>query len=155
MSIDPVRAMVGLMAMTWLGVAQAQSPPLDHSPGLFTGEWVGAGERGSYCYLNLNADGWGWVLVDAGTGDWLGARLQWRNRRQALEISSVIPLQAPIQWRVYPLQSLAFDAGFNASLRLTWSDQVAACQLKRVSVMAQHLERARRTIEALQPQAGR
>lgn len=65
----------GVIAMTLacLGNAGAQAPPPDRSPALFAAEWAGIGEGGSHCYLKLDPNGQGWVLIDAGTGDLLGA----------------------------------------------------------------------------------
>ncbi|MFZ2235366.1 MAG: hypothetical protein WAV67_03200 [Dokdonella sp.] len=40
---------------------------------MFAAEWAGIGEGGSHCYLKLDPNGQGWVLIDAGTGDLLGA----------------------------------------------------------------------------------
>ena len=72
-----MRYFAGLvMVFTLWGTAHALTPLPDTSPSFFSGEWAGAGEQGTYCYLNLSADGWGWVLIDGGAGDWLGARMQ-------------------------------------------------------------------------------
>lgn len=133
----------------WLGSAIALSPPPDNSPSLFAGEWAGTGERGSYCYLNLGADSRGVVLIDGGTGDWLGARVQWRNRQQTLQVEKVIPLPVSTQRRVMPLEAFVLRSGFNQSLSLTWNAQSSGCQLQKIETMARHLNRARTAIEGL------
>jgi len=137
--------------MAWTGIASALSPPPDNSPGIFSGEWAGTGEHGSYCYLNLNDDGWGWVLIDSGAGDWLGARVQWHNRQQALEVEKIIPLPASTQLRVMPLGTFVLSGGFNQSLRLIWNEQSGGCHLQKVEATARHLVRARSAIEGLLP----
>lgn len=133
----------------WLGSAIALSPPPDNSPSLFAGEWAGTGERGGYCYLNLGADSRGVVLIDGGTGDWLGAQMQWRNRQQTLQVEKVTPLPVSTQRRVMPLETFVLRGGFNQSLSLTWNAQSSGCQLQKIETMARHLDRARNAIEGL------
>ncbi len=137
-----------------LGTANALTPPLDNSPGFFAGEWAGNGEQGSYCYLKLNTDGWGWVLVDGGAGDWQGARIQWRNRQQALQVEKITPLAASAQLRIMPLEKFGLSTGFNQSLRLNWNEQSGVCQMQKIETTARNLVRARGAIEAL-PQGER
>lgn len=132
-----------------VGSASALTPLPDKSAALFAGEWAGGGERGSYCYVKLDADGQGLVLVDGGAGDWLGARIQWRNQQQNLQVDKVIPLAASARQRIGPLEKFVFSAGFNQSLSLSWSAQSRACQLQRTEAAARHLARARATIDAL------
>lgn len=138
-----------------IGSASALTPLPDRSAALFAGEWAGGGERGSYCYVKLDADGQGLVLVDAGTGDWLGARMRWRNQQQNLQVDKIIPFAASTRQRLMPLGKFAFNAGFNQSLSLSWSAQLGACQLQRVDAAARQLARARATIEALPPEQGK
>lgn len=67
-----MRYFIGLvLLLVWLGSAKALTPLPDNSPGFFSGEWAGTGHQGAYCYMNLSPDGWGWVLIDGGTGDCL------------------------------------------------------------------------------------
>lgn len=139
------------MFFTWLGTANALTPLPDSSPSFFSGEWAGIGEHGTYCYLNLGADGWGWVLIDGGSGDWLGARMQWCNRQQALQVEKVVPLPTSTQLRVMPLEKFVLSSGFNQSLRLTWNEQSGICHLQKIGTMAQQLIRARTTINGLPP----
>ena len=138
-----------VIIFSWLGTANALTPLPDSSPGFFAGEWAGTGEQGAYCYLNLGADGWGWVLIDGGTGDWLGARMQWRNLQQALQVEKIIPLPASTQRRIMPLAKFVLRSGFNQSLSLTWSAQSSDCQLQKIRTTADHLNRARSLIEGL------
>jgi hypothetical protein len=133
------------------GIAQASSPPPDSSPGFFAGEWAGTGDQGSYCYLDLSADGWGWVLVDGGGGDWLGARIRWHNRQQSLQIDKIIPLQESTELRVMRLGRFVLGGGFNQSLRLTWKELPGGCELQRVESTATRLSRARTAVKSLRP----
>lgn len=147
-----MRYFIGLiLAFAWLGIAHAVTPLPDSSPGFFAGEWAGSGEDGTYCYLSLSADGWGWVLIDGGSGDWLGARMQWHNRKQALQVEKIIPLPASTQLRVMPLEKFVLSSGFNQSLRLTWNEKSGGCYLQKIETTARHLIRARSTIDGLLP----
>jgi len=137
------------LVLIWRGTASALTPPLDNSPGFFSGEWAGAGEQGSYCYVKLNADGSGWVLVDSGAGDWQGARMQWRNRHQTVQIEKIDPLTASAQLRITPLGKFSLGGGFNRSLTLTWSEQSGSCQLQKIEDIARHLGAARASIEGM------
>lgn len=139
-----------VLLVSWVGVANALTPLPDNSPAFFSGEWAGNGGQGSYCYLKLNTDGWGWVLIDGGSGDWLGARLQWRNRQQALQVKKIIPLTAAPRRRIMPLEKFVISSGFNQSLSLTWSEQSSACQLQKLETTARHLDRARKAMDSLQ-----
>ncbi len=147
--------MVAITIFAWLGAANALTPRPDSSPGFFAGEWVGTGEQGTSCYLNLSADGWGVVLIDGGTGDWLGARMQWRNQQQSLLLEKVIPLTASTQRRIIPLAKFALRSGFNQSLSLTWDRLPSGCQLQKIGEMEHHLDRARRVSDELQLKEGK
>lgn len=144
-----------VMLFALLGTANALTPLPDSSPGFFSGEWAGTGEQGTYCYLNLSADGWGWVLIDGGTGDWLGARMQWRNRQQSLQVEKIIPLTTSTQQRIMPLAKFVLRSGFNQSLSLTWNTLSSGCQLQKIGTTEHHLDRARRVIDELQPGEGK
>lgn len=151
-----MRYFIGLvLVFVWLGAAKALTPLPDTSPGFFSGEWAGAGHHGAYCYLNLSADGWGWVLIDGGTGDWLGARMQWRNQQQALHVEQITPLPASPQLRVLPLEKFVLSSGFNQSLKLTWNDPSGGCHLQKTDTAARHLLGARKTLESVLPGAGK
>ena len=129
----------------------AQSPPPDTSPGFFTGEWTGTGASGSYCYISLRADGTGWVLIDVGAGDWNGARIQWRNRQQSLQVDRSVPVPASPGRRLLPLTDYTLRSTFNASLSLTWTNPGGSCQLERLEATALHLNAARTAILDLPP----
>jgi hypothetical protein len=140
-----------VVLLAWLGTANALTPVLDSSLGFFSGEWAGTGEHGTYCYLKLSSDGWGLVLIDGGSGDWLGARMQWRNRHQTLQVENIIPLPASPQLRIIPLGKFTLSSGFNQSLGLNWSEQSGGCHLQQIETTARHLSRARSAIEGLPP----
>ena len=129
--------------------ACALTPLPDESLGFFAGEWAGAGEQGAYCYLNLDARGRGWVLIDGGAGDWLGARIHWRNQHQSLQIEKIAPLRASTELRVTPLSSFSLANDFNQSLRLAWGHGASGCQLQKIDASADHLVQARGTLERL------
>lgn len=149
-----MRYFIGLvLVVVWLGTAHALTPLPDTSPGFFSGEWAGTAPQGAYCYLNLSADGSGWVLIDGGAGDWLGARLQWRNQQQSLHVEHIIPLQASAQLRVMPLEKFVLSSGFNQSLKLTWNEPSGGCHLQKIDTAARHLLGARQTLESLLPGA--
>ncbi len=146
-----MRSFLGLViTFAWLGTAHALTPLPDRSPGFFAGEWAGTGGQGAYCYLNLSADGLGWVLVDGGAGDVLGARIRWSNRHQSLQVEKIIPLTASAQWRIMPLEKFVLRSGFNQSLSLTWNTVPSGCQLQKIGTTEHHLDRARRVVDRLQ-----
>lgn len=149
-----MRYFIGLvLVFAWLETVRALTPLPDHSPSFFSGEWAGTGQPGAYCYLSLSADGWGWVLIDGGAGDRLGARVQWRNQQQSLHIEAIFPVQAFPQLRVMPLEKFVLSSGFNQSLTLTWNESSGGCQLQKIETLARHLLGARKTIESLLPGA--
>lgn len=151
-----MRYFIGLaLVCVWLGTAKALTPLPDTSPGFFAGEWAGTGPHGAYCYLNLSADGWGWVLIDGGTGDWLGARMQWRNQQQSLQVEHIIPLQASAQLRIVPLEKFVLSSGLNQSLNLTWNEPSGGCHLQKIDTAARHLLGARKTLESVRPGASK
>lgn len=149
--------------VAWLGLfllnggirsAEAQSPPPDTSAAFFTGEWIGTGEHGTYCYVKLNVAGSGWVLLDAGAGDWNGAGFQWRNQRQSLQITQIAPLRRSPQYRLMPLASFQLRSEFNQTLHLTWATSTGSCHLQKIETMTRHLDRARGAIGTLPPREG-
>ncbi len=129
----------------------AASPPPDQSSAFFAGEWSGTGAQGSYCYLELAADGTGWVLLDGGSGDWLGARIRWHNQRQSLQVDDVVPLRASPARRIMSLEQVQLGGGFNQSLRLTSKSLPGGCDLQRVALQATRLDGARATVKGLRP----
>lgn len=147
-------AVLLLLMCVSAGHVQAQSPPLDTSAGLFAGEWIGTGAEGSYCYVKLSADGWGSVLVDGGSGDWMASRFQWHNDHQALLVDKVVPVKPSPALRVMRLDSFALGGGFNSSLQLTWKGPSAGCALQRMEATAARLGRARDVVNGLQSAAG-
>jgi hypothetical protein len=144
-----------LLCIAWQGRAQATTPLPDTSPRAFAGEWAGTGEQGSYCYVNLLVDGSGVVLIDAGAGDWLGARLHWHNRQQALQVDDITPLPISAQARILPLPTFVLRSGFNQSLSLVWQGSAVGCQLQRIASLAEHHSRARKASEGLLHDTGK
>lgn len=147
-----MRYLIGVvLVLALVQPASALTPLPDRSPEFFAGEWAGNGEHGAYCYLNLSADGLGWVLIDSGgAGDWLGARIHWHNRQQALEVERIIPLPASPQLRIMPLGTLSLRTGFNQSVQLSWGKPSDRCHVQKIDATADRLMQARRAIERLQ-----
>lgn len=133
-----------------LGSANALTPLPDTTPAAFVGEWEGSAEQGAYCYLKLNADGRGWVLIDGGTGDWLGAQLIWRNQQQSLLLEKITPLEQSARLRLAPLPKVVVRSGFHPSLTLKWNARQATCQLHIVGSLERRREQARHVIDELQ-----
>ena len=143
------------MTLACTASAGAQAPPPDRSAALFAGEWAGIGEEGSHCYLKLDPNGRGWALIDAGSGDLLGAQLRWRNQRQSLKIDKIDPVAASPSLRTMPLSTRSLSSGFNRSLRLDWQASSGSCQMQRTDVSAHQLSQARKVVEELQSGAGK
>lgn len=148
-----MRYLIGvLLAIVLVQPAFSLTPLPDSSPKFFAGEWTGVGEQGTYCYLNLSADGRGLALIDRdGVGNWFGARIQWRNRQQTVDVERIIPLPASPQLRILPLSTLSLQTGFNQSLQLSWGKPSDSCHLQKIETTADRLMQARRTIERLPP----
>jgi hypothetical protein len=140
-----------VLIFTCVEAANALTPLPDGSSGFFSGEWAGTGAQGMYCFLNMNTDGHGLVMIDNGSGDWLGARITWRNRQQSLEIEKIIPLPMSSQLRIMPLERFTINTEFNQTLKLNWSNHSDACYLQKTGTAANHLNRARKLIDKLQP----
>ena len=134
---------LALLLLVGMPPALALTPLADTSPAFFAGEWAGAAQQGGYCYLALDVDGSGVVLIDGGSGDWLGARLRWHNERQSLQVDKVMPLAFSAQRRVMPLQAIVLRSGLNQSLALGWSTASPGCQLQKTDTAERHLQRAR------------
>jgi len=143
------------LVLLCIGNAGAQSPPPDRSNGLFAGEWAGVGEGSSHCYLKLEPNGQGWVLIDAGSGDLLGAQLRWHNQRQSLQIDEITSLVASPHLRTMPLTQLKLLSGFNQSLKLVWHASSGTCQMQRTTVSAYQLSQAREVLEKIKSGGGK
>lgn len=131
--------------------AHALTPLPNSSPNLFAGEWSGIGGQGSYCYINIKADGRGLVLVNSGSGDWLGAKIRWHNRKQAVEVEKIIPLAASSQLRIMPLERFTLTTEFNNSLKLTLNSLSNSCYLQKIDTTVNNLARARNVANKTQP----
>lgn len=136
-----------------IGNVGAQAPPPDQSADLFAGEWAGIGEGGTHCYLKLDVNGRGWVLIDGGAGDLVGAHLRWHNQRQGLQIDQITPIVASPRLRTMPLTQLNLLSGFNRSLKLEVPS--GTCQLQRTNVSAYQLAHARDVVAKLQSDGGK
>lgn len=144
------------IAVASIASAGAQAPPADRSAALFAGEWAGVGEGGTHCYLKLDADGRGWVLINArGVGELLGAQLLWRNQHQRLQVDEITPVTTSPRLRTMPLAKLSLSSGFNRSLLLAWGAPSATCQMQRTEVTAYQLSHARDVLEKLQTGANK
>jgi hypothetical protein len=144
-----------LALLAGLPPAGALTPLPDTTPGFFAGEWAGAGEQGGYCYMTLDVDGSGVVLIDGGSGDWLGARMRWHNERQALVVDRVLPMPFSAQHRVMPLPAFTIRSGLNQSLGVSWSARALACQMQKIDAATRHLEQARSALQSMNKDAGK
>lgn len=128
--------------MHWLGIflallgglgassGLALTPLPDDSPAFFSGDWIGTGAQDLFCLIRLTPDGSGTVLVGGGSGDWRGASIRWRNRRQSVDLIEARPLPAEPRRRLLPLPELTLNSGFNRTLQLKLSGNIAACELQ-------------------------
>lgn len=121
-------AMLGLLAA---GAAQSLTPPLDSRPAFFAGDWIGTGSRDTLCFLRLQPDGSGTLLVGGASGDWQGARLRWRNQRQTIELLELSPLPADPSRRLMPLAPLTLHSGVNQTIQLMRGERLPLCELQR------------------------
>jgi hypothetical protein len=129
--------------MTWLRMVcvllggfvatngHTQSPPLDGSPAFFSGDWMGTGAQDNFCFMRLGPDGTGTVLAMGASGDWLGARIHWRNERQSIVVTAIHPLPDDPHRRLAPLTQLSLSAGFGATIHLMLDKHSAVCELQR------------------------
>jgi hypothetical protein len=126
----------------------AQSPPLDSSPGYFAGDWIGTGARDNFCFMRLGADGTGTVLAMGGSGDWLGARIRWRNQRQNIVVVSVQPITNDPQRRLAPLTELTLSLGFGSTIHLMLAKDSPACELQRRAGVQRNVDNAELLLSA-------
>ena len=130
------------MPMTWLRLfftllaglcassSPALTPPFDNRPSFYAGDWIGTGADDQLCFIRLQPDGNGTVLVSNGSGDWLGARIRWRNQRQSMELIEAIPLTAEPHRRLMPLSGLTLRSGINQTLQLKPGERSPVCELQ-------------------------
>jgi hypothetical protein len=109
----------------------AQSPPLDGSPAFFSGDWIGTGARDNFCFVRLRPDGIGTVLAMSASGDWLGARIHWRNERQSIVVTAIHPLPDDPHRRLAPMTELSLSTGFGVTMHLKLDKDSPVCELQR------------------------
>jgi hypothetical protein len=132
-----------LLAILGATSAPAQSPPLDGSPAFFSGDWIGTGTRDDFCFIRLHPDGRGTVLLMGAGGDWLGARIRWRNERQSLVVLAVQPLPNDPHRRLAPLDQLSLGTGFGTTIHLRLDKQGSpVCELQRRTMVQQNVSAA-------------
>jgi hypothetical protein len=120
----------------------AQSPLPDESPAFFSGDWIGTGAQDAFCFMRLQPDGMGTVLAMSASGDWLGARVRWRNRRQNLEILAVHPLPGDPHRRLAPLSGFSLSLGFGTTIRLRLDAGTAYCEMQRRAAVERNVGNA-------------
>ncbi|MBK7422092.1 MAG: hypothetical protein IPJ48_02755 [Propionivibrio sp.] len=105
-----------------------------YSSRLFAGDWIGTGADDQLCFIRLQPDGNGTVLVSSASGDWLGARIRWRNQRQSLVLIEVSPevslFPAEPARRLMPLSGLTLRSGINQTLQLKPGERSPVCELQ-------------------------
>lgn len=108
----------------------ALTPLLDNRPGFFSGDWIGTGAEDLFCFIRLQPDGNGTVLVSGASGDWLGARIRWQNQQQSLVLIEASPLPAKAGRRLLPLSGLTLRSGMNQTLQLKTGERNPVCELQ-------------------------
>lgn len=119
-----------LLAALGASPSPALTPPSDNRPGFFAGDWIGTSAEDMFCFIRLQPDGNGRVLVSSASGDWLGARIRWHNQRQSMVLIDVSPLPAEPGRRLLPLSELTLRSGINQTLQLKPGKRSAVCELQ-------------------------
>lgn len=127
----------------------AQSPLPDESPAFFSGDWIGTGAQDNFCFMRLHPDGMGTVLVMSASGDWLGARIRWRNRRQNIEVVAAHPLPGDPHRRLSPLPGFSLSLGFGTTIHLRLDAGPAFCEMQRRSAVERDVGNAERLLEGV------
>lgn len=129
-----LRLFFTLLAALGTSSSPALTPPFDTRPGFFAGDWIGTGADDQLCFIRLQPDGNGTVLVSSASGDWLGARIRWRNQRQSLVLIEVSPevslFPAEPARRLMPLSGLTLRSGINQTLQLKPGERSPVCELQ-------------------------
>jgi hypothetical protein len=129
-----LRLFFSLLAALGASSSPALTPPLDNRPGFFAGDWIGTGAEDLFCFIRLQPDGNGTVLVSSASGDWLGARIRWHNQRQSMELIEVSPKVSPFPAepgrRLMPLSGLTLRSGINQTLQLRPGERSPLCELQ-------------------------
>lgn len=125
-----LRLLFSLLAALGASSSPALTPPLDNHPGFFAGDWIGIGADDLFCYIRLQPDGNGTVLVSSASGDWLGAHIRWSNRQQSMVLIEVSPLPADPGRRLLPLSGLTLRSGINQTLQLKPGERSPLCELQ-------------------------
>lgn len=122
--------------------APAQSPLPDGSPAFFSGDWIGTGAQDNFCFMRLHPDGMGTVLAMSASGDWLGARIRWRNERQRIVVMAVHPLPGDPHRRLAPLPRLSLSMGFGSTMHLEMDKGSPVCELQRRAAVQRNVNNA-------------
>jgi hypothetical protein len=129
-----LRLFFALLAALGTSSSPALTPPLDNRPGFFAGDWIGTGAEDMFCFIRLQPDGNGTVLVSSASGDWLGAHIRWSNQRQSLVLIEVSPEISPLPAepgrRLMPLSGLTLRSGMNQTLQLKPGERSPVCELQ-------------------------
>ena len=125
-----LRLFFTLFAALCASSSLALTPPLDNRPGFFAGDWIGTGAEDMFCFIRLHPDGNGTVLVNGASGDWLGARIRWRNQQQSMVLIEASPLPAEPGRRLLPLSGLTLRSGMNQTLQLKPGERNPVCELQ-------------------------
>jgi hypothetical protein len=148
------RTLLALVAALAATCGSARTPPFDSSPAFFSGDWIGSGADDLFCYVQLNTDGSGTVLVSGGSGDWLGARIQWRNDRQHIVLVDQSPMAANPQRRLMPLAPFLLRSGINRTLQLLWNESRPFCGLQLGTDVQRRSKEAQTLLETARSSLG-
>lgn len=133
MKLDPMtwlRLFFTLLIALGASASLALTPPLDNRPGFFAGDWIGTGPEDMFCFVRLQTDGNGTVLVRGASGDWLGARIRWRNQQQSVVLVAASPFPVELGRRLLPLIQLDLRSGINQTLQLKSGVRNPVCELQ-------------------------
>lgn len=96
--MTPVRLIFSMLGALAISSGQALTPLPVSSPGFLRATGSARAPK-TNSFIHLQTDGVGTVLVRSASGDWLGARIRWRNQRQNVLLIDVSPLPADPQRR--------------------------------------------------------
>jgi hypothetical protein len=65
------------------------------------------------------------------SGDWLGARIHWRNERQSIVVTAIHPLPDDPHRRLAPMMELSLSTGFGVTMHLKLDKDSPVCELQR------------------------
>jgi len=115
---------------------------------------MGTGAQDNFCFMRLHPDGTGTVLAMSASGDWLGARIRWRNQRQNIEVVAAQPLPGDPHRRLAPLPRFFLSMGFGMTIHLRLDAGAAFCEMQRRAAVERNLSNAEMLLEGVDANKG-